>query len=123
MSSNSIVFAKDSNAKVVSDWQFDSSYVQEGTSFEQNNLILKDASGNGNDLIVNTERVESGKSASDYMEFVDDSIDGESESLLMSPKGTSGNDKKIGAFFKTVENAPITHETFDEGIRLNLLLN
>ena len=40
MSSNSIVFAKDSNAKVVSDWQFDSSYVQEGTSFEQNNLIL-----------------------------------------------------------------------------------
>ena len=63
MSSNSIVFAKDNNAKVVSDWQFDSSYVQEGTSFEQNNLILKDASGNGNDLIVNTERVESGKSA------------------------------------------------------------
>ena len=49
MSSNSIVFAKDNNAKVVSDWQFDSSYVQEGTSFEQNNLILKDASGNGND--------------------------------------------------------------------------
>lgn len=94
MSSNSIVFAKDNSAKVVSDWQFDSSYVQEGTSFEQNNLILKDASGNGNDLIVNTERVESGKSASDYMEFVDDSIDGKSESLLMSLKGTSGNDKK-----------------------------
>ena len=122
MSSNSIVFAKDSNAKVVSDWQFDSSYVQEGTSFEQNNLILKDASGNGNDLIVNTERVESGKSASDYMEFVDDSIDGESESLLMSPKGTSGNDKKIGAFFKTVENAPITHETFDEGYTFEFII-
>lgn len=122
MSSNSIVFAKDSNAKVVSDWQFDSSYVQEGTSFEQNNLILKDASGNGNDLIVNTERVESGKSASDYMEFVDDSIDGESESLLMSPKGTSGNDKKIGAFFQTVENAPITHETFDEGYTFEFII-
>ena len=122
MSSNSIVFAKDNNAKVVSDWQFDSSYVQEGTSFEQNNLILKDASGNGNDLIVNTERVESGKSASDYMEFVDDSIDGESESLLMSPKGTSGNDKKIGAFFQTVENAPITHETFDEGYTFEFII-
>ena len=122
MSSNSIVFAKDNNAKVVSDWQFDSSYVQEGTSFEQNNLILKDASGNGNDLIVNTERVESGKSASDYMEFVDDSIDGKSESLLMSPKGTSGNDKKIGAFFQTVENAPITHETFDEGYTFEFII-
>ena len=122
MSSNSIVFAKDNSAKVVSDWQFDSNYVQEGTSFEQNNLILKDASGNGNDLIVNTERVESGKSASDYMEFVDDSIDGESESLLMSPKGTSGNDKKIGAFFQTVENAPITHETFDEGYTFEFII-
>ena len=122
MSSNLIVLAKNNNAKVISDWQFDSSYVQEGTSFEQNNLILKDASGNGNDLIVNTERVESGKSASDYMEFVDDSIDGESESLLMSPKGTSGNDKKIGAFFQTVENAPITHETFDEGYTFEFII-
>ena len=122
MSSNSILLAKANSAKVVSDWRFDSNYVQEGTSFEQNNLILKDASGNGNDLIVNTERVESGKLASDYMEFVDDSINGKSESLLMCPKGTSGNDKKIGAFFQTVENAPITHETFDEGYTFEFII-
>lgn len=29
---------------------------------------------------------------------------------------------KIGAFFQTVENAPITHETFDEGYTFEFII-
>lgn len=113
-----VAFAQEHRtSQVVADWKFDSSYVKEGTSLENNNLVLQDASGNQNDLVVNTERIEDGKTAADYMQFVDESINQEEgvQSVQMAPKGTSGNDKKVGAFFQTVDSAPIANETFDEG--------
>lgn len=111
-------------AQVVADWKFDSRYVKEGTSLADNNLVLEDASGNRNDLVVNTQRVESGKTAADYIQFVEENINQEEgvQSIEMSPKGTNGNDKKVGAFFQTVDSAPIADETFDEGYTFEFIV-
>lgn len=125
MSATLTTFAQETpQAEIVADWKFDSHYIKESTSLSDNNLVLLDASGNQNDLMVNTERVESGKTAADYLQFVDDNIsqDKQVQSIQMSPKGTNGNDKKVGAFFQTVDSAPIADETFDDGYTFEFIV-
>ena len=115
-------FAADTaEAEIVADWKFDSDYFASG-SLETGDLVIQDASGNGNNLELNTERVESGKTAADYMSFPEDSIQGESgtESLSMNPKSPS--EKKIGAFFETVSGAPMNTEEFKEGYTIEAII-
>lgn len=107
----------------VVDWKFDSRYFKEGT-LEENNLVIRDASGNGNDLRLNTERVPEGKGARSFMRFDVDNIfeDGQTESLWISPLGNGNQDKKTGAFFETVPGAPINEEEFTEGYTIEVIL-
>lgn len=86
--------------ETAADWKFDSRYVKEG-SLGENNLVIRDASGNGNDLRVNVERVPEGKNAGDFMRFGVDNVfgDGETESLWMEPLDVN-RAKKAGAFLR-----------------------
>ena len=92
------------------DWKFDSEYCKSG-SLESNDLIIRDASGNGNDLRLNTERIADGENAASYMMFVKDNIYGEevTECLRMGPENTEIG-KKTGVFFETVADAPVNRE-------------
>ena len=119
---NHLVKAEDDQATTVVDWRFGSRYIKEGTTLAGNDLVLKDASGNGNDLVVETGRMEEGRSAADYMDFVNDSIDGQSQSLFIHPKSTDKFGKKTGAFFRTVDDAPVNAETFDEGYTFEFIV-
>lgn len=94
----------ENNGKTVVDWKFDSVYCKDG-SLESNDLIIRDASGNGNDLRLNTERISKGKNADAYMTFVKDNIygDQEAECIYMGPENTKSG-KKTGVFFETVSD-------------------
>lgn len=86
--------------QIAADWKFSSDYFQAG-SLEENNLIIRDASGHGNDLQLNASRLISGKNAGSFMKFSVDNIfgDAETESLWMEPLDiTSG--KKTGVFLR-----------------------
>lgn len=102
----------------VVDWKFDTDYFKSG-SLETNDLIIWDASGNGNNLQLNTERVSPGQNADSYIKFNADSIvgDGETESVQMQPSA-----KKTGAFFETVEGAPMNEEEFKEGYTIEAII-
>lgn len=109
-------------AGVRADWKFDTRYFKSG-SLEENNLIITDASGNGNDLKLNVERVPQGETASAYMAFQADNIfgDKETESLWMTPLNVKDG-KKTGAFFETVAEAPINEEEFRDGYTMEVIL-
>lgn len=108
---------------VVADWKFDSGYFKEG-SLEENNLVIGDASGNGNDLKLNVERVPQGRSAGDFMRFAADNIfgDSETESLWMEPLSVGNAGKKAGAFWETVPEAPVNQEEFRGGYTIEIIM-
>lgn len=103
-------------------WRFDSRYFQSG-SLEENNLIIKDISGKGNHLRLNTDRIRKGENASFYMSFPKDNIqeDPEAECLWITPLNVEEG-KKTGAFFETVKEAPINGEEFREGYTIEVVL-
>ena len=105
---------------IVVDWKFDSDYFKSG-SLATNDLVIWDASGNGNNLQLNTQRAPQDQNAASYMSFGIDSISGaaETESLQMGP--SSGN-KKEGAFFETVTEAPMNEEEFTEGYTIEAII-
>lgn len=102
----------------VVDWKFDTDYVKSG-SLETNDLVIWDASGNGNNLQLNTERVSPGQNADSYIKFNADSIggNGETESVQLVPSA-----KKTGAFFETVAGAPMNEEEFKEGYTIEAII-
>ena len=77
--------------QVAADWKFDPAYIHAG-SLEENDLVLKDISGEGNHLRLNVERVPEGKTASSFVRFLADGIygDGEEHSLQMEPLALDG---------------------------------
>lgn len=110
-------------ANTVVDWKFDSDYIKSG-SLETNDLIIYDASGNGNDLQLNTERVPAGKNAGNYISFSADDIYGNEgiESIYITPENTGNSGKKKGAFFETVAGAPMNDEEFTGGYTIEVIL-
>lgn len=95
------------------DWRFDQSSVQSG-SLAGGDLVLKDASGNGNDLVLNSKG-----SAAKYLTFTDDKM----------YNGTNGSlqfdNQSLGAFgganFLTKRGAPINQESFRGGYTIELV--
>lgn len=105
--------AADAAASVAADWHFSEDGVLSG-SLENGDLVLKDQSGNGNNLVL------SGSNAEKYLQFSSDTMyDGTSGSLTLN------NEKqKIlgrGAEFITADDAPINKETFRDGYTIELI--
>lgn len=105
--------AADAAASVAADWHFSEDSVLSG-SLENGDLVLKDQSGNGNNLVL------SGSNAEKYLQFSSDTMyDGTSGSLTLN------NEKqKIlgrGAEFITADDAPINKETFRDGYTIELI--
>lgn len=110
-------FNKD--GQVVAYWKFSKEYVKSGT-IETGDLVLQDASGNGNDLVMQT---------------FGDSRSVETENILKWSNSTYGNasngqslefvnDKyaPVGCYFSTSDNAMINKEKFKEGFTIEAIV-
>ena len=64
------------NDTIAANWKFDEKSVKSG-SIENNDLVISDLSGNGNDIYL------TGKNASKYIEFSDDKMYNETTGSLM----------------------------------------
>lgn len=113
---------------VAADWKFDQKNGVSSGSIADGNLILKDQTGNGNDLkmqlYVNSQPTTDPKAANweDYLSFSDDSMTGEGGSIVFNgDDGTKEKDKRNGADFITVDTAPINDETFQNGYTMEFL--
>ncbi|MBZ5748787.1 LamG-like jellyroll fold domain-containing protein [Metabacillus rhizolycopersici] len=107
------------DGQVVAYWKFSKEYVKSGT-IETGDLVLQDASGNGNDLVMQT---------------FGDSRSVETENILKWSNSTYGNasngqslefvnDKHapVGCYFSTSDNAMINKEKFKEGFTIEAIV-
>lgn len=106
------VFAGDNNT-IAANWKFDEKSVKSG-SIENNDLVISDLSGNGNDIYL------TGKDASKYIEFSDEKMYNETTGSLML-----NNEKQRilgkGVEFLTSKNAKINKENFENGYTIELI--
>lgn len=100
---------------VIAEWKFDSSNIESG-SIADNNLVLKDVSGNGNNLRINTYG-----NVDDYSKYISFSDDKMYDSAKGSVVINGDSVNKIGADFITVDNAPINKEEFENGYTIELV--
>lgn len=110
------VFAdKKEGINVIADWKFDSNNIESG-GIKDKDLILKDSSGNENNLRLNIY----GESDdySKYISFSDDKMNNNTTGSLII-NGDSAN--KIGADFITVDGAPINKEEFENGYTIEFI--
>lgn len=105
-------------------WKFNKEQIKAGTSIANGNLIVKDTSGNGNDLRMNlyedrqiTQNT-SGYKWEDYISFSQDSA---TESGKGSLKFDGDNENFIGADLVTVDSAPINKDEFRNGYTIEFL--
>ncbi|MDU4889223.1 MAG: LamG-like jellyroll fold domain-containing protein [Clostridium sp.] len=102
-------------SQVIADWRFDSSNVKSG-SISDKNLIIKDSSGNGNELRMNTYG--EAEDYSKYLGFSDDTMYGATNGSLVM---TGDSENKIGADLITVDEAPINKEEFENGYTMEFI--
>lgn len=89
---------------VVAEWIFSEDYTVSGTSIEEGNLVIQDASGRGNDLKL----VTAGNPAEMILSFTSD---GALDFAYDPIKGR-------GQYLTTVDEAPINTETFETGFTI-----
>lgn len=99
------------SAATVADWQFNETGIKSG-SIESGSMVIKDATGNGNDLDMRTY----GFNYQNTVSFTDESIDGTSGSIFLN-----GNILQGGVDFVTVDGAPINQNNFQSGYTIEIL--
>lgn len=120
---------------VYADWKFSASNTE--GSLEDNTLVVKDASGNGNDLQLVTS--ENGAKASDFLALEDRSMTGAADAGSMKFIGMKEEDQQqldslTGearenyilndleyAYLRTADGAAINSETFENGYTIEIV--
>lgn len=126
-----MAFAAQSDAntatlEVVADWKFQQSHST--GSIDDGDLVIKDVSGNGNDLQMQIYGKGDYK-LSDYVSWSSLSMDGDAggslklngDSDLAHKKNQPGQRNPKGADFVTVDDAPINKEQFANGYTLEFV--
>ena len=125
--------AAEEDVRVYADWKFEQS-AAEG-SLENNDLVLRDESGNGNDLELVVS--DNGASAADFLAFEDISMTGDAGSMKFmglteedqqQMNALSGAEREAFilndmeyAYLRTTEDAPINSETFMNGYTIEIV--
>lgn len=99
------------SAATVADWQFNQGGIKSG-SIETGDMVIKDASGKGNDLKMRTYGTNYAKTVS----FSDEAIDGKSGSIFLN-----GNLSEGGVDFVTADGAPINQNSFINGYTIEII--
>ena len=112
---NDFIVSAEEKINVIADWKFDSNNIESG-SIADKNLVIKDVSGNGNSLRLNTYG--NADDYSKYISFSDDKMyDATNGSIVIS----GDNSTRVGADLITVDNAPINKEEFENGYTIEFI--
>lgn len=112
------VYTASTRGNTVADWKMNKSAVVSGNE-KDGNMIIKDASGNGNDIHEMTYG--SASDWSEYLTFTDESMTGDAQSLKWTEKSARVNGTNTGADFVTGSDAMINSEDFTDGYTIELL--
>lgn len=104
--------AAQESPRVAADWKFEQSSVESG-SLATGDLTLRDSSGNGNTIELQTYKGET--DVTPYMHFSEDKMYGGTQGSLQWTDRTHGGD------FITASNAPINKETFENGYTIEFV--
>ena len=100
---------------IVADWKFSKEHVKSG-SIENGNLIIEDASQNGNDLELVTVGDSSSPDLDSMIRWSED--DYYNQENVNSIQFVNYKNAPAGRYFKTTTNAPINSEEFDNGFTI-----
>lgn len=103
------------NDKVAAQWNFDQSGVKDG-SIQDKNLVIKDISGNGNDLVMNAYG--NINNPNDFISFSEDTMyPGTQGSLYLNGDSST----RTGVDFSTVQGAPVNANQFENGYTIEFV--
>lgn len=105
--------------QVLADWKFSKDYVKSGT-IETGNLVLEDASGNGNDLVLQTVGDASSAEVQNMVKWSEDDLANADDVQSIE----FGNYKQAqgGRYFSTINDAMINSEKFEEGFTIEAIV-
>ncbi|WP_241481490.1 LamG-like jellyroll fold domain-containing protein [Mesobacillus campisalis] len=106
------------NDRIVADWKFSKEYVKSG-SLQVGNLVIEDASQNGNDLELVTVGDPSSEELETIMKWSEEDYDNLAD--VASIQFDNYKNAPAGRYFKTAEDAPINTETFDNGFTVEAI--
>ncbi|MFJ7724641.1 LamG-like jellyroll fold domain-containing protein [Neobacillus sp. NPDC097160] len=109
---------KETNGSIVADWKFSKEYVKSG-AIENGNLVINDASKNGNDL----ELVTVGDSSSPELDGIMKWSEDDYYNLANVDSLQFSNSKKapVGRYLRTINKAPINSEKFEDGFTIEAI--
>ncbi len=105
-----------SAVKVLADWQFNENSVLSG-SIEDGNLCLKDLSGNGNSLVMETY----GSAYADTVSFSSEGLIEGQGSMFFNGVNDSNRTGVTGVDFITADGSPINSDEFENGYTIEII--
>ena len=106
------------NDSIVADWKFSKENVKSG-SLQNGNLVIEDASQNGNDLELVTVGDSSSPELEKIMKWSEDDYDHLAN--VDSIQFDNYKNAPAGRYFKTTNDAPINTETFENGFTVEAI--
>ncbi|WP_428909746.1 LamG-like jellyroll fold domain-containing protein [Niallia sp. Krafla_26] len=106
------------NDHIVANWKFSKDYVKSG-SIQNGDLIIEDASQNGNDLQLVTVGDASSPDLKNIMKWSEDDYDNQEH--IDSIQFANYKNAPAGRYFKTTNEAPINSETFEDGFTVEAI--
>ncbi|WP_249365412.1 LamG-like jellyroll fold domain-containing protein [Cytobacillus citreus] len=103
---------------IVADWKFSKEHVKAG-SIENGNLIIEDASKNGNDLELVTIGDKSSPELDNMMKWSEE--DYYDQENVDSLQFANYKNAPVGRYFKTINDAPINTEQFKIGFTIETI--
>ncbi|WP_231514875.1 LamG-like jellyroll fold domain-containing protein [Oceanobacillus salinisoli] len=104
---------------VLAHWKFSKDYVKSG-SIESGDLLLEDASGNGNTLALETVGDASSEEMEDMVRWSED--DYANDETIQSIEFGNYKQAPVGRYFRTTDDAPINSEKFEDGFTIEVIM-
>jgi hypothetical protein len=107
-----------SQADITADWQFSKQNIKSG-SIDTGDLVMQDASGNGNDLELKTTGDANSSEKANIIKW--SSLNSENTSTGESLEFNNYKGAPVGIYLSTVSGAPINTEKFTNGYTVEVL--
>ncbi|MFE4430024.1 LamG-like jellyroll fold domain-containing protein [Peribacillus butanolivorans] len=115
--SNSV--AEKDRSNIVADWKFSKQHVKSG-SIDKGNLIIEDASKQGNDLELVTIGDQASPELKNMIKWSEK--DYHNQEKVDSLQFANYKNAPSGRYFKTIKEAPINKEQFDKGFTIEAVI-
>ncbi|MGJ9459974.1 LamG-like jellyroll fold domain-containing protein [Oceanobacillus sp. CF4.6] len=105
--------------QVLAHWKLSKDYVQSGT-IETGDLVIEDASGNENNLILETVGDTSSEETKNMVKWSED--DYANDDAVQSIEFGNYKQAPVGRYFRTADEAPINSEKFEDGFTIEVIM-